>query len=99
MPSLVVNVSCSVRSMGEMATSGKLLAFDTFYLCLLCRTHSHAGFLNAYFSDWFSRPAAARLPFRYNALRTVYWTTHDKNPGYWEAIGPVKVRRCLCSSM
>lgn len=55
-------------------------------------TYIHAGFLNAYFSDWFSRPAAARLPFKYNALRTVYWTTHDKNPGYWEAIGPIKVR-------
>eukprot|EP00903_Cladosiphon_okamuranus_P017748 g16337.t1 len=55
------------------------------------------GFLNAYFSDWFSRPAAARLPFKYNAQRTVYWTTHDKNPGYWEAIGPVKILH-FCSS-
>ncbi|CAM9982907.1 unnamed protein product [Ectocarpus fasciculatus] len=55
------------------------------------------GFLNAYFADWFSRPAAARLPFAYNALRTVYWTTHEKNPGYWEAIGPVKIIH-FCSS-
>ncbi|CAN0329506.1 unnamed protein product, partial [Laminaria digitata] len=55
------------------------------------------GFLNAYFSDWFSRPAAARLPFAYNALRTVYWTTHEKNPGYWEAIGPKKIIH-FCSS-
>eukprot|EP00752_Nemacystus_decipiens_P017080 g15297.t1 len=55
------------------------------------------GFLNAYFADWFSRPAAARLDFKYNALRTVYWTTHDKNPGYWEAIGPVKIIH-FCSS-
>ncbi|CAN0455495.1 unnamed protein product, partial [Ascophyllum nodosum] len=55
------------------------------------------GFLNAYFSDWFSRPPSARLPFAYNALRTVYWTTHDKNPGYWEAIGPAKIIH-FCSS-
>ncbi|CAM9478726.1 unnamed protein product [Hapterophycus canaliculatus] len=55
------------------------------------------GFLNAYFSDWFSSPSAARLPFAYNALRTVYWTTHEKNPGYWEAIGLVKIIH-FCSS-
>ncbi|CAN0154486.1 unnamed protein product [Scytosiphon promiscuus] len=55
------------------------------------------GFLNAYFSDWFSRPSAARLPFAFNALRTVYWTTHEKKPGYWKAIGPVKILH-FCSS-
>jgi len=28
------------------------------------------GFLNSYFPGWYSMPAANRLPFRYNALRT-----------------------------
>lgn len=80
-----------------MVSSGVLLASDTLHLLAflpvisLALAERTAGFLNAYFSDWFSRPAASRLPFKYNALRTVYWTTHDKNPGYWEAIGPVKV--------
>lgn len=51
------------------------------------------GFLNAYFADWFaSKDSACRLPFAYNALRTVYDITHEKTPGYWNAIGPTKVR-------
>ncbi|CAN0090971.1 unnamed protein product [Laminaria digitata] len=51
-----------------------------------------AGFLNAYFPDWFtSQDAACRLPFAYNALRTVYDMTHESTPGYWQAIGPKKV--------
>ena len=49
------------------------------------------GFLNAYFSDWYARPAAARLPFGYNAQRTLHWMTFKKNPGYWNAIKPLKV--------
>lgn len=53
------------------------------------------GFLNAYFSNWYTGPAEARLPFTYNALRTVFGATHEKTPGYWKAIGPVKVRRPL----
>lgn len=49
------------------------------------------GFLNAYFPTWFAGPSAARLPFAYNAQRTLYWMTHEKTPGYWEAVQPVKV--------
>lgn len=59
-------------------------------------THTYAhttppGFLNAYFPDWFAGPPAARLPFAYNAQRTLHWMTHAKTPGYWEAVQPVKV--------
>ncbi|EKX51383.1 hypothetical protein GUITHDRAFT_65972, partial [Guillardia theta CCMP2712] len=55
------------------------------------------GFLNSYFHDWFTMGEASRLPFRYNALRTMYWLT-QKKPGqpagysYWNAVGAV---RCL----
>ena len=48
------------------------------------------GFLNSYFPDWWSRSAAARLEFRYNAQRTLYWMT-QKQPGYWNAVKPIKV--------
>jgi len=54
------------------------------------------GFLNAFFPDWYSWDSAHRLPFRYNALRTMYWFTH-KNPGYWNAVKPVKILH-FCSS-
>lgn len=54
------------------------------------------GFLNSYFAGWYEWPAEHRLPFRYNALRTMYWFTH-KNPGYWEAVKPIKVLH-FCSS-
>ncbi|CAE7732850.1 IPUT1 [Symbiodinium sp. CCMP2592] len=47
------------------------------------------GFLNAFFPDWYLWPPEQRLPFRYNALRTMYWFTHA-NPGYWESVQPVK---------
>eukprot|EP00617_Octactis_speculum_P027948 CAMPEP_0185749290 /NCGR_PEP_ID=MMETSP1174-20130828/8023_1 /TAXON_ID=35687 /ORGANISM="Dictyocha speculum, Strain CCMP1381" /LENGTH=215 /DNA_ID=CAMNT_0028425345 /DNA_START=8 /DNA_END=655 /DNA_ORIENTATION=+ len=49
------------------------------------------GFLNAFFPDWWRSPPAARLPFRYNAQRTLHWFTHEKQPGYWNAVQPVKV--------
>jgi len=49
------------------------------------------GFLNNYFSNWFQRPESARLPFRYNAQRTMHWLTHDKQPGYWECCKPIAV--------
>ncbi|CAE7656216.1 IPUT1 [Symbiodinium sp. CCMP2456] len=48
------------------------------------------GFLNAFFPDWYLWPPEQRLPFRYNALRTMHWLTRA-NPGYWESIQPVKV--------
>jgi glycogenin len=49
------------------------------------------GFLNAYFSTWFFEPAPYRLPFGFNAQRTLHWLTHDKQPGYWESIQPLRV--------
>ncbi|CAM9780632.1 unnamed protein product [Discosporangium mesarthrocarpum] len=55
------------------------------------------GFLNSYFSDWYGRSAEARLPFGYNAQRTLYWFTHEREPGYWEAIRPLKIIH-FCSS-
>eukprot|EP00931_Biecheleriopsis_adriatica_P070286 TRINITY_DN44063_c0_g1_i1.p1 TRINITY_DN44063_c0_g1~~TRINITY_DN44063_c0_g1_i1.p1 ORF type:complete len:251 (-),score=36.41 TRINITY_DN44063_c0_g1_i1:294-1046(-) len=54
------------------------------------------GFLNSFYDDWYNWPAEQRLPFRYNALRTMYWFTHA-NPGYWKAVSPVKVLH-FCSS-
>jgi glycogenin len=49
------------------------------------------GFLNNYFADWFERPPSARLPFRYNAQRTMHWLTFDKQPGYWERCKPIAI--------
>jgi len=49
------------------------------------------GFLNAFFPQWFTAPSQNRLPFSYNAQRTLFWMTHDSQPGYWDSIGPVKV--------
>ncbi|CAK0860007.1 unnamed protein product [Prorocentrum cordatum] len=54
------------------------------------------GFLNSFFPSWYEWSSQHRLPFRYNALRTMYWFTH-KNPGYWEAIKPIKILH-FCSS-
>jgi hypothetical protein len=44
-----------------------------------------AGFLNAYFPDWFELPSAHRLPYAYNAQRTLQWLTKVA-PGYWDAV-------------
>ena len=49
------------------------------------------GFLNAFFPSWFASEEAARLPFQYNAQRTMHWLTYAKQPGYWDAIQPVKI--------
>jgi glycogenin glucosyltransferase len=49
------------------------------------------GFLNAYFPGWYGLPPAHRLPFAYNAQRTLHWLTYDKQPGYWEAVGQPKI--------
>mmetsp|Transcript_45158 Transcript_45158/g.81597 ORF Transcript_45158/g.81597 Transcript_45158/m.81597 type:complete len:285 (-) Transcript_45158:102-956(-) len=54
------------------------------------------GFLNAFFPDWYRWSERHRLPFRYNALRTMYWFTH-KNPGYWDSLKPIKILH-FCSS-
>lgn len=52
---------------------------------------SDTGFLNSFFDTWWTSSADARLPFGYNAQRTLHWMTHDKNPGYWEAVAPLAV--------
>lgn len=49
------------------------------------------GFLNSYFPNWFQMPSSSRLHFGYNAQRTLYWYTHEKCPGYWDSIQPLKV--------
>ena len=49
------------------------------------------GFLNAFFPQWYGAGPEARLPFGYNAQRTLHWLTHAKQPGYWEAVRPLKV--------
>lgn len=42
------------------------------------------GFLNAFFPDWYTGPAASRLPYALNCQRILYWFTHEKRPGYWD---------------
>ena len=50
------------------------------------------GLLNTCFPDWFAgAPRLARLPFAYNAQRTLHWFTHAKAPGYWDACKPIKI--------
>ena len=49
------------------------------------------GFLNSYFSSWYTGRADSRLPFGFNAQRTLYWFTFSKQPGYWNAIRPLKI--------
>jgi glycogenin glucosyltransferase len=49
------------------------------------------GLLNAIFPGWFQSSASNRLPFCYNAQRTLHWLTYQAQPGYWNAIGPKKV--------
>ena len=49
------------------------------------------GFLNAHYPGWFAMPAANRLPFGYNAQRTLHWMTFAKQPGYWNAVKDKKI--------
>ena len=49
------------------------------------------GFLNSYFPDWYQLPASNRLPFSFNAQRTMHWLTFSKQPGYWKSIGPISI--------
>ena len=58
---------------------------------LLSHDGGDTGFLNSYFPDWFRAGAARRLPFRYNAQRTMHWLTSAGNPGYWQSIRPVAI--------
>ena len=55
------------------------------------------GFLNEYFPKWFEMSAGHRLPFGYNALRTMYWLTAPRTKGYWNAVKPLKIIH-YCSS-
>ena len=42
------------------------------------------GFLNAYYSTWFSEmPSYSRLSFGYNAQRFMHHCTYEKQPKYW----------------
>jgi len=50
------------------------------------------GFLNHFFSGWYHMlPACSRLPFGFNAQRTLHWYTYNKQPAYWESINPLMV--------
>ena len=49
------------------------------------------GFLNSFFPSWYAGPAESRLPFTYNAQRTLHWFTYSKQPGYWDSIKPLKI--------
>ena len=55
------------------------------------------GFLNEYFPKWFEMSAGHRLPFGYNALRTMHWLTAPRTKGYWNAVKPLKIIH-YCSS-
>ena len=44
------------------------------------------GFLNALYPDWYKQDAVSRLPYGYNAQRTLYWFTIKRTDGYWEAV-------------
>jgi len=49
------------------------------------------GFLNSFYPDWFTWDASHRLPFRYNAQRTMHWLTYKGNPGYWNSVRPISI--------
>lgn len=49
------------------------------------------GFLNNFFAQWYLGPPATRLPFRYNAQRTLHWMTSARQPGYWNIVKPIKI--------
>eukprot|EP00347_Sterkiella_histriomuscorum_P022967 403336458 len=44
------------------------------------------GFLNAYYPDWYLKDSDSRLPYGYNAQRTLYWFTIKRTDGYWKEI-------------
>jgi glycogenin glucosyltransferase len=49
------------------------------------------GFLNSFFPDWFTWDSSHRLPFKYNAQRTMHWLTYKGNPGYWNIVRPISI--------
>jgi len=68
--------------------------FKVFY-DLLSKTQKVAsydkgdtGFLNAYFPEWFNDQIRfVRLPFTFNAQRTLQMYTEKRTTGYWEEVG------------
>ena len=72
---MVVRPSASLLAQMK-AQAGSLASYDG----------GDTGFLNAFFPGWFELPAASRLPFRFNALRTMHHMT-SKKPAYWESLG------------
>lgn len=42
------------------------------------------GFLNNFYSDWYSSPNYVRLSFGYNAQRFMHHCTYEKQPSYWD---------------
>jgi len=82
---LLIKPSLELFNQLKDATS-RLLSYDG----------GDTGFLNAFFPDWFSRGSKHRLPFQFNAQRTMYYFTM-KNPGYWSSIQPIKILH-FCSS-
>mmetsp|Transcript_2362 Transcript_2362/g.7139 ORF Transcript_2362/g.7139 Transcript_2362/m.7139 type:complete len:254 (-) Transcript_2362:8-769(-) len=75
----------------DAATHARLLA-----LAPTAPSHDggDTGFLNHCFPAWFAGDSSsrlARLPFQYNAQRTLYWMTHAAAPGYWDAVKPIKI--------
>ncbi|CDW86810.1 family gt8 [Stylonychia lemnae] len=48
------------------------------------------GFLNAYFPNWFESDSESRLPYGYNAQRTLYWFTIKRTDGYWKEVENTK---------
>ena len=49
------------------------------------------GFLNSFYPDWFTWDSSHRLPFKYNAQRTMHWLTYKGNPGYWNSVRPISI--------
>ena len=49
---------------------------------------ARAGFLNGVYSEWFTWDSGHRLPFRYNAQRTVLLLPGARARGYWAAAAP-----------
>ena len=70
-----------------MSKTSELKSYDT----------GDTGFLNAYFENWYRKSEGHRLPFGYNALRTMFWLTAPKTRGYWDAVKPLKIIH-YCSS-
>jgi len=65
----------------------KAIFEDMMAQSLLLTTYDggDTGFLNAFFSDWFTNmPQTARLKFGYNAQRFLHHCTYDKQPNYWD---------------